>query len=90
MSALDRPASTPPRAGTSCTVAQIQLSAAAFIAEHLPELAREIVDWKSNGIRADGRLDDLAKIVEPVYGDDAVRMAADLATDAALKRVAGY
>lgn len=90
MAAFDQSTHPPPRTGMSCTIAQVQVRAAAFIAEHLEELAREIVGWKAKGVRADGRLDDLAKIVGPLYGDDAVRMAADLATDAALNRVAGY
>lgn len=62
--------------------------ARAFAEEHVVALARELVAWRRTGMRPTGRLDDLAAVLQPLHGDDSVRMAADYATNAALNRVA--
>ncbi|QFZ84561.1 hypothetical protein GFK26_18200 [Variovorax paradoxus] len=65
----------------------IRARAAAFAAEHVVALAREVSAWQDTGLLVDGRMRELAAIVAPIAGDHKMQMAESFADRAARSAV---
>ena len=60
-------------------------NAKAYVAEHLPELARDIVEWRQTSIlREDSRVRLLAAMFEPIMHHGRLQLAESLVSSAAL------
>jgi hypothetical protein len=63
--------------------------AKAYVAEHLPELARDIVEWRQTSLlRDDSRVRLLAAMFEPIMDHGRLQLAESLVSSAALQEVA--
>lgn len=70
-------------------VVEVANKAVKFAEEHIVEMCREMVAWRSTSILRDGRVRELARMLEPLGGDHyALSIAESYVTNAAFKFVA--
>lgn len=60
-----------------------------FARANLRECAKELVEWEETGILAQGKVRELAAILEHLYGKrDSIKLAKSFITDETLRSVA--
>lgn len=68
---------------------KVMAEAKAYVAEHLPELARDVLEWHQTSLLADdAALRRVARMFDPIMDHGCLQLAESLVSSAALAAVA--
>jgi hypothetical protein len=74
----------------STILQQIAKDAEAFAEKHVVEMCKEMLEWSATTVLSEGRVRELSRLVRPMAGYDALRVAESYVRNAAFDFVAKH